>query len=68
MGCQKCDETHPATLQFHHLDPSTKSFSINRAVMKCRSWDEIESEIEKCIVLCANCHAKLHYEERRGSN
>lgn len=47
-------------LQFHHIDPSQKSFVISG--QHCRSWKKIEEEIKKCILLCANCHAELHYD------
>lgn len=61
--CQRCPEDHPAALQFHHRDPSTKLFSVSTktlAMAKKYPWDMIEAEVAKCDLLCANCHAKLH--------
>lgn len=61
--CKNCPETHPAALQFHHRDPSTKSFSITTKQMTTPNrfpWDQILEEIEKCDLLCSNCHAKHH--------
>lgn len=61
--CQKCPETHPAALQFHHRDPETKVFMISSktlAMPKKYPWDVIEAEVQKCDLLCGNCHAKLH--------
>jgi hypothetical protein len=61
--CARCPEAHPACLQFHHLDPSQKAFSINRGVVMKMPLDVILAEMAKCILLCANCHAKEHWTE-----
>jgi len=46
-------------LEFHHLDSSKKDFGIsNRGYT--RSWKKIREEIEKCELLCANCHREVH--------
>jgi hypothetical protein len=63
LGCIQCGEKHPSCLQFHHLDPSQKSFTISRAIGIKRPLHIIQSEISKCEVLCANCHAKKHWKE-----
>lgn len=65
LACTQCGENHPATLQFHHLDPQTKDFNLATVVTEGYSIKRIKNEIAKCIVLCANCHAKLHYELAR---
>lgn len=44
-------------LHFHHLDPNKKEFSITG---KSISWERIKSELDKCVLLCANCHAEVH--------
>lgn len=49
---------HPGVLDFHHLDPSTKSFGISSGGFS-RSWASIEDELKKCILLCANCHREI---------
>lgn len=56
----KCGENHPASLQFHH-SIGFKKFNISDAASKGRSLKTIMSEIKKCIVMCANCHAKIHW-------
>ena len=65
-GCMKCGEKDPACLDFHHRDPSTKiSGGVNRLAQHGRkSLLVVEAEIEKCDVLCANCHRKLEYAKR----
>lgn len=66
LSCSKCGENHPACLEFHHLDKTKKDFIISGVVQKKGySKTKIMSEIEKCIVLCANCHKKLHSKWRK---
>ncbi len=61
--CISCGESHPACIEFHHRDPTTKLFEISEKGRRSIPDAEIEAEIAKCDVLCANCHAKLHWEE-----
>ncbi len=64
LCCVNCGQRHPATLHFHHLNSEDKVFNISSAVNQGFSLDSIMKEIEKCIVLCANCHAIQHYNMR----
>ena len=57
--CVKCGETRPYVLDFHHIDETSKDFTIGK--IKKGNKDIIQKEIDKCIVLCANCHRELHY-------
>ena len=62
IGCQHCGyNEHPVALEFDHIDPSTKKFSIGSQLMSM-SWKSIHEEIAKCQVLCANCHQIHTYE------
>ena len=63
--CVVCGEHGIRTLELDHIDPKTKKFSISQAVRLGYSWEQIEQEIEKCRVLCANCHKK-HTAEQAG--
>ena len=54
-GYNKCIEA----LEFHHKDPSKKDFSLG-AKGHSRSWDRVKEEIEKCVLLCSNCHREIH--------
>lgn len=65
LSCVDCGQRHPATLQFHHRNSEDKVFNISDAVYKGLSLSTIKQEIEKCIVLCANCHFKRHYNMRK---
>jgi len=60
---KKCGEKRFYILNFHHVDPTNKLFSISSHVKKV-SWDAILNEMDKCIVLCSNCHDEFHYLER----
>jgi hypothetical protein len=65
-GCAKCGfAVHPKALDFHHRDPATKLFGIGKFVngRSCNAENKqiVREEIEKCDVLCANCHRILHF-------
>lgn len=62
LKCNRCGFSHPAALQFHHTDPSTKEVAVG-AVAGSWSLKRLQKEIDKCEVLCANCHAIEHYKE-----
>ena len=71
LGCELCGETHPACLEFHHVNPDEKRFSISRVNVHL-SVRVLRREIAKCRLLCANCHRKEHWKARHhettGSN
>lgn len=54
-GYNKCIQV----LGFHHLDPSKKEFIISGSYVK--PWKLLKEELDKCIMLCSNCHIELHY-------
>ena len=57
--CTKCGwHGNQAALQFHHKDPNEKDFIIGNVANK--SWDSIKTEMQKCLLLCANCHMIEH--------
>lgn len=70
--CRDCGESDPIVLQFHHLDPTTKNPRMATKIQKTGyqrgikfyelGWEDMFKEVEKCIVLCANCHLR---EENR---
>lgn len=63
-GCSRCGEKHHACLQFHHRNPEEKEDAVANLMTRNLSLDKIIKEMEKCDVICANCHIKLHYDER----
>lgn len=62
LSCEKCSESHPSCLDFHHINSATKEGTISNMISEGYSTKTILSEIEKCIILCKNCHAKIHYK------
>jgi hypothetical protein len=63
LKCTRCEENHPSTLDFHHTDPATKDREVSWFIKNSQFTRAIE-EAMKCIVLCANCHRKHHWEEK----
>lgn len=59
LKCSQCGESNPACLDFHHLDPSVKEKEVS-LLIRNGNFDFLHREINKCIVLCSNCHRKLH--------
>lgn len=68
-GCADCHGKYPYfVLQFDHKDPAQKTFNISRWRDHTGDIDKIMQEIEKCDVVCANCHAfrTYHYLTSQG--
>jgi hypothetical protein len=58
--CSSCGFSgHQAAIHFHHVDPSTKKFSI-AAFLARTSFESLLAEARKCVLLCGNCHAVEH--------
>ncbi len=58
-ACNKCGNEFPyPAMQFHHLNPEEKDVSWTK--LRLRSWDKITHELDKCILVCANCHSIIH--------
>ena len=55
-GYDKCKEA----LHFHHINPDDKEFGI-AANGLTRGWEKVKKELDKCIMVCANCHAEEHH-------
>jgi len=66
LHCARCPENHTATLDFHHIDPTEKEYEVSQLISN-RMFTKAYKEIKKCIVLCANCHRKHHYDEKAGT-
>lgn len=58
--CKLCGYNKSVSaLQFHHLDPSQKDFGIADKG-NTMGWEKMKIELDKCVLLCANCHAEVH--------
>ncbi|MDF9747757.1 homing endonuclease associated repeat-containing protein [Natrinema salsiterrestre] len=62
-GCSQCGVDTVACLDFHHTDETTKQMAVGRMVTFGYGKDALRNEMEKCDVLCANCHRSLHYSQ-----
>ena len=49
-----------AALEFHHTDAHEKEFQLDLRSLSNRSWPRILGEVQKCILICSNCHRELH--------
>lgn len=58
-GCSRCSEYRPETLDFHHVDPTTKLFGLSKAVE--HTLLAVQEETRKCVLLCRNCHRAEHF-------
>lgn len=60
--CQKCGyDKNITALDFHHLNPNQKE--INPAKLYYKPWEYSKQELDKCILLCSNCHREEHYKQ-----
>jgi hypothetical protein len=57
-SCTQCGEPEFVCLEFHHIDPTLKSFQLSS--VSTQSDTAINEEIQKCVLVCANCHKKIH--------
>lgn len=57
--CLCCPEDRYQCLDLHHLDPNEKEGHIAELV-RGWTWKRLEKELEKCVVVCRNCHAFIH--------
>jgi len=60
LKCSCCPESERVCLVFHHMCPKDKKHNIPDMVANGYSEKAIMKEMDKCLVLCANCHRKLH--------
>jgi hypothetical protein len=61
-----CSENHIACLDFHHINKKEKVTEVSNALRRGWAIDRIKTEIDKCEIVCSNCHRKLHWEEKYG--
>lgn len=58
--CEHCGYTNESTapFDFHHTDPTEKEYNPSN-LLACK-WEKLQAEIDKCMLLCKNCHAIEH--------
>lgn len=61
--CQRCGYSrYVGALEFHHIDPKQKDFILSHA--RNTTFEKVKPEIDKCMLVCSNCHRELHAIER----
>lgn len=60
--CVDCGESDPIVLEFDHIDPQKKSYTVPDMVTF--PVDKVKQEIAKCDIRCANCHKRRHARDR----
>jgi predicted HNH restriction endonuclease len=59
-ACRTCGRSAPRVMfEFHHRIASEKAFGISEDGIM-RSWPKVVAELQKCVMLCANCHREVH--------
>lgn len=65
--CKHCNGVfHRAAFDFHHRDPTTKAFALSQNCW--RKWEDLVVELDKCDLLCANCHRTHHATRRKAGD
>ena len=64
LACVTCGFDHPAALDFHHVERKKSNRKVHELVGDGNTKKRILEEIEKCVVLCSNCHRVHHHDER----
>ena len=65
IKCGRCNKTSKWGMSFfewHHIDPSIKEYTISELMKSNYSWEKVKKEIDKCILLCPDCHKLIHLE------
>lgn len=60
LSCKQCGESTSVCLDFHHIGKEEKDIDLGYAKKWGWGIKRIKKEIDKCIVLCSNCHRKVH--------
>ena len=58
--CKKCGESNLFKLTFHHINPKEKEFKFSDSINS--RWSRLKKELDKCELLCQNCHREFHFE------
>ena len=62
--CVRCGyDKYLGALEFHHTDPTVKEFHLGEA--RGRKVEVLRQELDKCELVCRNCHAEIHEHIRR---
>lgn len=65
--CERCgyDKDCLRSYEFHHIDPKKKDFTV---AAKSLGFEKLKKEVDKCMLVCRNCHAEIHDELDKEKN
>lgn len=61
-GCSVCGHDDPKALEFHHVNPCEKRFGISGGSV-ARRRESVYAEMQKCVLVCSNCHRAIHHRD-----
>lgn len=62
--CERCGYSkNICALEFHHINPDEKEFQLDARRLSNTHIDKLKKEVDKCMLLCANCHREIHHPE-----
>jgi 5-methylcytosine-specific restriction endonuclease McrA len=64
-SCARCGIDDLEVLEFDHIERKDKVLSVARMINRCMAWEDIQNELSKCQILCANCHKKKTLRETK---
>ena len=67
-SCAKCGDSRGYVLDFHHINEKEKQNNVSRLLSSNAGLNKIQQEINKCIILCANCHREFHFLAKQNEN
>jgi NADH:ubiquinone oxidoreductase subunit D len=65
LSCVTCGYDHPAAMDFHQVEQKKSNRKVHKLVSDGHTKKRILEEIDKCVVLCSNCHRVHHHDERQ---
>ena len=69
--CKKCGESRDHLLDFHHISPLDKVDTISNILIyygySKKAIKKAQNEVDKCLLLCANCHRDFHFQEKNNN-
>lgn len=67
--CERCGyNKNIAALEFHHKNPEEKEFQIDSRKFANANIETLKKELDKCIILCSNCHREIHHPDLNIDN
>ncbi len=66
--CERCLDSRPCVLVFHHKLKTEKEGSITNLITRTSRWSKLKDELDKCVLVCENCHREIHEGPKDNKN